>query len=239
MKTLKLFFIIVIATITMVSCEKDEPAPTPNDWDNILISISNEMEANNKYLSDNIFTEVRDTQFVVNPETGLIDIDPETGLPLWNSIDIVYNDYANAKRMSENKATNSLLLLAQKIWEWQDANPNKRGKFSSWVYEDCFIVIEKVDGKSVQEDISTLNELGKLVIQYPTKPPIYIIRDECVRVTPKAKKASIVHLEKMVIEGPSQKMALIREYEAKMASTKTEESVKAIQDEFTKKSQSR
>jgi hypothetical protein len=185
----------------MVSCEKDEPKPTPTEWDNLLISISKDMEEYNKYLSENIFREIQDTMFVYDPVTGLVAIDPITGLPLYNGINIVYNDYANAKRMAESYTANAMLLLAQKIWEWQDANPNQRGSFSSFVYDDCFIVIEKVDGKALQEDISTLNELGKLIIQYPTKPPVTIIREECVRVTPKAKKASIIHLERMVIEG--------------------------------------
>lgn len=201
MKTLKVFLIIVLGAITMVSCEKDEPKPTPTEWDNLLISISKDMEEYNKYLSENIFREIQDTMFVYDPVTGLVAIDPITGLPLYNGINIVYNDYANAKRMAESYTANAMLLLAQKIWEWQDANPNQRGSFSSFVYDDCFIVIEKVDGKSLQEDISTLNELGKLIIQYPTKPPVTIIREECVRVTPKAKKASIIHLERMVIEG--------------------------------------
>lgn len=201
MKTLKVFLIIVLGAITMVSCEKDEPKPTPTEWDNLLISISKDMEEYNKYLSENIFREIQDTMFVYDPVTGLVAIDPATGLPLYNGINIVYNDYANAKRMAESYTANAMLLLAQKIWEWQDANPNQRGSFSSFVYDDCFIVIEKVDGKSLQEDISTLNELGKLIIQYPTKPPVTIIREECVRVTPKAKKASIIHLERMVIEG--------------------------------------
>ncbi len=201
MKTIKLFLIIVLGAIIFTSCEKDDPAPTPTEWDNLLISISKDMEEYNKYLSENIFREIQDTMFIYDPVTGLISIDPITGLPLHNGINIVYNDYANAKRMAESYTANAMLLLAQKIWEWQDANPNKRGSFSSFVYDNCFIVIEKVDGKSLQEDISTLNELGKLIIQYPTKPPVTIIREECVRVTPKAKKASIIHLEKMVIEG--------------------------------------
>ena len=192
MKTI--IIIIALSAITMISCEKDDPAPTLTDWDNLLISVSKDIEGYNKYLSENIFKEIRDTIFVYDPVTGLVSIDPTTGLPLYNGINIVYNDYANAKRMSENYTASTMLLLAQKIWEWQDANPNKRGFFSSTPYKNCFIVIEKVDGKAVQEDISTLNKLGKLIIQYPTKPPVTIIREECVRVTPKAKKASIIHL---------------------------------------------
>lgn len=239
MKTLKVFLIIVLGAITMVSCEKDEPKPTPTEWDNLLISISKDMEEYNKYLSENIFREIQDTMFVYDPVTGLVAIDPATGLPLYNGINIVYNDFANAKRMSENYANDKMLLLAQKLWEWQSANSNKRGTFSSSNYEDCIIVIKEIDGKSLQQDIAILNDLGKLVIQYQNLPPITIIRNECTKLIPKAKKASVLHLEEVVIEGPGQKMAMIIEYETKMTVAQTKEAKIAIQKEFTEKSQGR
>ncbi len=205
MAKIKFFLAIILGVIAIglfSSCEKDEPKPEATEWDNLLISISNDMESYNQWLSEQLFQQVNDTIWPLGPDgLPVKERHPETGEWIINGVNAVYNDFANAKRMSENNANEKMGLLAQKLWEWQDANPNKRGMFSSWDYEDCFIVIETIDGKSLQEDATILNELGKLAIQYPNKPPITIIRDECIKLIPKTKKASIVHLEKVIIEG--------------------------------------
>lgn len=198
MKTIKSLFVIIVAIIAIgnSSCKKEDPPRT--EWDHVLVNVSNSIESYNSWLAEMLFQEIHDTIWPLDENGKPIKIrNPKTGEWQFNGIEVVYNDFTNCHKMSKNYVDDKMHYLHKKLWELQNADPHKRG-LTKHPYEDCEIVIEPVDGKSLQDELQVLNQLGDLSIKYPNKSPMEIIKAEVEKQIPKAQKATLIFLEREV-----------------------------------------